>query len=396
VALLAPWVVVFFVWLGRPQLHHFGDTGLAVTKAEATWLAAWLLAVVVVAVSSIIRWCGGAQAGRDMAETAYTKATEATSLMTAQAVVLPPGDPRAGPAVSALLGAQQTALTKRDGARVGERRLGLRGLIVGTDGRASTSKVQAALWTGAVLYAFLFLLIAGWHIWNRPKTPRLIGLKDGFAHLIVHPLQPEYLVLLGVPITAAIAAKALTLNKVIAGTLAKTTGTSEGVAAGLAETVSNDTGNADLLDSQYVAFNLITLIYFFSAFFGTTVANPSGGLPSIPPTLLALSGVSAHLPQSDWRRILLQWHSDRPECSHRRRYPSGHRQLVGYPGHRQPPRNPGRCAHTRPPGRQPAASCHRRNRQRFRSIPDPGHLRSSGAIASQHSEGRRYEPNRSR
>jgi hypothetical protein len=293
VALLAPWVIALIVCLSRPQLHRLGDTGLAVTKAEATWLAAWLLVVVVVAVSSIIRWSGSVQASRDTAEAAYATTIEATSLMTTQAMALPPGDPRANPAVSALLGAQQTALAKRDKARADERRSGLRGLIVGTDGRVSTSKVQAALWTGAVLYAFLFLLIAGWHVWNRPKTPRLINLKDGFAHLIVHPLQPEYLVLLGIPITAAIAAKALTLNKVVAGTLTKTTGTSEGVVAGLAETLSNDTGNADLLDSQYVAFNLITLIYFFSAFFGTTVASPSGGLPSIPPTLLALSGVSA-------------------------------------------------------------------------------------------------------
>jgi hypothetical protein len=212
-----------------------------------------LLAIVVVAVSSIIRWCGGAQAGSDMAEAAYAKATEATSLMAAQGGVLPPGDPRAGPAVSAMLGAQQTALAKRDEARVRERRSGLRVLIVGADGRASTSKVQAALWTSAVLYAFLFLLLAGWHIWNWPKTSRLIGLKDGFAHLIVHLLQPEYLVLLGVPITAAIAAKALTLNKIVAGTLTKTTGTSGGVVAGLAETISNDTGNADLLRADNLA-----------------------------------------------------------------------------------------------------------------------------------------------
>src|SRR5262249_27174522 len=155
------------------------------------------------------------------------------------------------------------------------------------------SKVQAVLWTGAIVYAFLFLLVAGWHIWDRPKTPQLANLTDGFAHLIHHPLQPEYVVLLGIPITAAIAAKSLIFNKVVAGTLTKTTGTSEGVVAGLAETVSNDSGSADLLDSQYVAFNLITLIYFFSVFFGTTIANPSTGLPAIPPTLLALSGVSA-------------------------------------------------------------------------------------------------------
>jgi hypothetical protein len=63
---------------------------------------------------------------------------------------LAPGDPRPEPAVSALPEAQQSALVKRDLAIVAERRSGLRGFIVGADGRVSTSKVQAVLWTGAL------------------------------------------------------------------------------------------------------------------------------------------------------------------------------------------------------------------------------------------------------
>jgi hypothetical protein len=213
--------------------------------------------------------------------------------MTADALSLPPQDPRPQPSVSNVLGAEQSALGKRDSAVVAERRSGLRGLIVGADGRVSTSKLQAALWTVALLYAFVYLLLAGWHIWDRPQTPRMDLLRDGFARLVQHPLQPEYLVLLGIPLGAALAAKALIQNKVVAGTLTKTPGTSEGVLQGIGEVVSNDTGSTDLLDTQYAAFNLITLVYFFSAFLGTTVSDPRLGLPSLPATLLALSGVSA-------------------------------------------------------------------------------------------------------
>jgi hypothetical protein len=46
-------------------------------------------------------------------------------------------------------------------ANVRFRRAGLKSLLVGTDGRVSTSKVQAILWTFAVLYVLTMLLIAG-------------------------------------------------------------------------------------------------------------------------------------------------------------------------------------------------------------------------------------------
>jgi hypothetical protein len=291
--LLGPWIVTAIVVLTRPSLRQFDKTGLAVTRLEATWLAAWLLVAAAVLTSWTIRRFARSAARRDAAETSYVRAQEATTEMTGDALMLPPGDPRSAPVVSAMLGAQQTALVKKDAAIVAERRSGLRGLIVGADGRVSTSKVQAALWTGALLYAFLYVLLAGWHVWTRPETPRLKALENGLEQLLQHPLQGEYVVLLGIPVAAAIAAKALVSGKILSGSMVKPPSTDEGVVAGVAETVSNDEGSGDLLDFQYAAFNVILLLYFFAEFLGKTSASPASGLPSLPPTLLALSGVSA-------------------------------------------------------------------------------------------------------
>jgi hypothetical protein len=52
--------------------------------------------------------------------------------------------------------------------------------------------------------------------------------------------------------------------------------------------VANDSGQPDLLDFQYFGFTLILLAYFFTRFLG----NEALGLPELPDTLVALSGVS--------------------------------------------------------------------------------------------------------
>src|SRR5262249_32783445 len=44
---------------------------------------------------------------------------------------------------------------------VARRRSGIKSLVIGTDGRASTSKWQAVLWTFAVVYVFAFMLVWG-------------------------------------------------------------------------------------------------------------------------------------------------------------------------------------------------------------------------------------------
>jgi hypothetical protein len=291
--IVLPWAITGIVMLSRPTLRQLDKTGLAITRAEAIWLAAWVLVAAAVLGSWIVRRFAAAPAQRDDAEASYAKAQRATTDAVTGALLLPPGDLRSEPTVSTLLGAQQTALVKREVAVVAERRSGLRGVLIGADGRASTSKLQAAVWTTALLYAFLYVLLAGWHLVTRPETPKLTHLVDGFAALLKHPLQPEYVVLLGIPMAAAVAAKALVTGKIQNGTLVKPPSTDEGVAAGIAEVVSHDDGNADLLDFQYAAFNAILLVYFFATFLGTTAADPSKGLPSLPATLLALAGVSA-------------------------------------------------------------------------------------------------------
>src|SRR5215204_4558067 len=119
---------------------------------------------------------------------------------------------------------------------------GLWPLIVGKDKRLSTSKVQVTLWTFAIVLALLYLFFFG---------------KD-FAML---ELQPEYLLLLGSPAAAALLAKTFTETKVSEGTLEKTE-KPEGEAPTPKEVVTNDAGEIDLFDFQYLLFNLLLLALF--------------------------------------------------------------------------------------------------------------------------------------
>lgn len=145
--------------------------------------------------------------------------------------------------------------------------------VSGLDGRWSTSKVGVLLWTGAIWFVFLAVLF----------RTHGEGLKGAV-------LKSEYLVVLGIPAVAALAAKGITTNKIDAGELDKprAEGHSNPI-EGVAEVVSDDSGRTDLLDSQYFGFTLILLGFFFFQFF----ERPGAGLPNLPDTLLALSGVAA-------------------------------------------------------------------------------------------------------
>ena len=145
--------------------------------------------------------------------------------------------------------------------------------VNGKDGKWSTSKTSILLWTVAVWFVFLAILVH-----TRGEGIQGAVLKD------------EYFVVLGIPAAAALAAKGITANKVEAGEIDKPVeaGHADPV-QGIGELFSDDTGRTDLLDSQYFGFNLILLGFFFLQFF----AKPNGGLPDLPDTLLALSGVSA-------------------------------------------------------------------------------------------------------
>jgi hypothetical protein len=149
-------------------------------------------------------------------------------------------------------------------------------LINGRDGRWSTSKAGYLFWTYALLFAFLTILL---HTGGE-------GLDD-------LELSEQYLLLLGLPGAAALGAKGLTQSNVDSGKVttkpAKPNDPETNPATGIGQLFSNDSGNADLMDSQYLAFNLLLLGYFLTQF----LAAESTTLPTLPDTLVGLAGVSA-------------------------------------------------------------------------------------------------------
>ena len=134
-------------------------------------------------------------------------------------------------------------------------RIDVEPLVLGQDKRLSTSKLQALLWTYALLGVLLAIVIANW-----------MGQGAGYQHLVGQGLPEEYLLLLGGPFAAAIASKALVAGKVEDGTLTKTEGTGSGVKARAGEAFGDDQGNTDLVDTQYLLFNLPALTYVIGGF----------------------------------------------------------------------------------------------------------------------------------
>lgn len=175
-------------------------------------------------------------------------------------------------------------------------------VILGSDNRTSTSKTFIFLWTLLVAWALVALLIAGELIAKRPcvAAHRCTALKDqvgllqvGWLHFLHAGLSGSYLILLGVPAAAGIAAAGITQAQVNGpGFKApKPSGGKANPFARITEIFSADDGTTDIGDFQYLIFNVITAVYFVAQF-----VSPDGtGLPTIPDTLLGLTSVSAGL-----------------------------------------------------------------------------------------------------
>jgi hypothetical protein len=212
-----------------------------------------------------------------------------------------------GAGILAGMGDQAGAVDQGVKDTLAYRRRGLKGAIIGQDGRASTSKTQVVLWTAAVLWALIdFLLLARAH----PSG-------SFFATAVGSSWHPEYLVLLGFPLAAAATAKAVVngsnsgqgpqpstqpdaqqnqqqnqqANQQPARVYIRDPVPSGvcGFGAGIAELMTSDDGTVAWADLQYVVFTLITLVYFVIQ----VLAQPQNGLPSVPAALLTLMGVSA-------------------------------------------------------------------------------------------------------
>ena len=182
------------------------------------------------------------------------------------------------------------------------RRRGLKAAVIGQDGRASTSKTQVVLWTGAVVWALVDLLLLA----------RAYSGGSLFMNAVKTNWHPEYLVLLGLPVAAATTAKAVVAGansgqgpatsdpsskaKIASGRSGNRVYVRDpispgvwGFLTGIAELFTGDDDAVAWADLQYVVFTLITLVYFVSQF----LAQPAAGLPQVPAALLTLMGVSA-------------------------------------------------------------------------------------------------------
>jgi len=185
------------------------------------------------------------------------------------------------------------------------RRRGLKAAVIGQDGRASTSKTQVVLWTGALVWALVDLLLLA----------RAYPGGSLFLNAVKTNWHPEYLVLLGLPVAAATTAKAAVAaansgqGPATSASLKSATAKSNtaggpgkrvyvrdpispgvwGFFRGVAELFTYDDGVVAWADLQYVVFTMITLVYFASQF----LAQPAAGLPQVPAALLTLMGVSA-------------------------------------------------------------------------------------------------------
>ncbi|HEY2949972.1 MAG TPA: IPT/TIG domain-containing protein [Micromonosporaceae bacterium] len=269
------------------------DRGFAFTPRWSALFAAWALLTITLFLDWLVRRQGDESVER-AAEIAKQRAdaARAYAAQVARAAHRKHRSPL-GKDVVAAGRVAVSAAAEYASALVRARRAGLKSLVIGADGRASTSKIQAVMWTYGILYTLLYMVVLGRTVFGTAETRGVGGFGDAFADFLNAGFRPEYVALLGLPIAGAVAAKGITSGKVVSQDLLKPPPTAEpGVGRGLAEAVSNDAGQTDMVDFQYFAFNLIALLYFFISFATTSALDPSKGLPTIPPTLLALSGVS--------------------------------------------------------------------------------------------------------
>lgn len=150
----------------------------------------------------------------------------------------------------------------------------LKSMLVGADKRTSTSKTIAAIWSTLVagsLFAFVVAKFADY--------PRAL------ENMMHSGLAGQYGLLIGGPLGAAIAAKAIVSGQVSKNSAAK----SSGEGPNMAQLVQNDAEETDLGDFQYVLFNLVAMVFFI----GSLIESPTSGFPHIPDILLGLTSVAA-------------------------------------------------------------------------------------------------------
>ncbi|MET0975901.1 MAG: hypothetical protein ABWX82_09565 [Leifsonia sp.] len=158
-------------------------------------------------------------------------------------------------------------LTRRGG--------GLIAMLIGKDGRFSTSAFQAWTWTVVLAWAFLFL------VWSGVIAGHGISPVEDLTSL---PLSADYLLLLGGPFAALVSAQRINSSKLASGDLQKIPAASPQVK----DLVSNDAGATDLVDTQYLVFNTVAI-----AVFCVLLLADSTRMPDLPQAVVLLTSAAA-------------------------------------------------------------------------------------------------------
>lgn len=181
-----------------------------------------------------------------------------------------------------LIHAYAVRIAKRADAASAKTFIAPPGLLVGADNRLSTSKLSAGAWTWVLAWAILSLFAAHW-----------AGNDDGWKKLLKQGIEDQYLILLGGPFLALVAAKGFLTNNLAKGTANKTVADDQNAStlpSRISQAYSDDSGQTDLVDTQYLLFGAVAL----AVFIGTFLRGPfNQGLPALPDFVIALSSLGA-------------------------------------------------------------------------------------------------------
>lgn len=174
-------------------------------------------------------------------------------------------------------------------------------VIIGADGRVSTSKTVVYVWT--FVFASALVILTSMVIFGHLKPNQAFRTGSNWD---------AYLLLLGGPFASAVIAKGVVSYQTQQDPSAKSGTSATSATANTMSTtvegqpsatdiVNGDSGSPSLVDTQYSTFSLIAILYFAGAFIanldmyaaGTVTAAKSVWLPQIPSALLGLTSLAA-------------------------------------------------------------------------------------------------------
>ena len=153
--------------------------------------------------------------------------------------------------------------------------------VRGEDGRASTSKFQAFVWTGAVFFAYIAVVAAH-------GLPAVDGQG---ATSSLPALHPNILAALGISLGTTVGAAAVTTNATNTGRVSKATPPTP---KGMSPIFTNDADQPDLGKIQLLMFTFIAVgVFLGQVLQSLSAAGATATLPDIDPSLAALTGLGS-------------------------------------------------------------------------------------------------------